>query len=635
MFQFFETNSLTRKAKLNARANSGCVEIKSKFNAEFRRFSIDISNPPSLEQFQAIIINLHHLTKTPFCLTYTDKEGDLLPINNHDNFTHALRVSKPLLRICVQHANNSFQSQGYGGALPKKNLISRMLEPEAPTMRSHKRIGMPEDFRYVSAIIDVDILPPTQRRVKLIRDNTQKPLGFFVRDGFSIHPTASGSLERVAGVFISRLVPGGLADGTGLLAANDEVLEVNGIEVAGKTLDQVTDMMVANSGYLIITIKPCNQYTKVTLPHATIPPPPLITSSFNDLSRTNSSGRQKKMDLKSSCSMHDLKMDKNAGEIEEEENNGGMRVDVIRNSGVKEEDEDDVMEFVRRDPSGSSASNRDSAQLMHQQQQQLLQLKELTLQKQQLEDQLKLQQLHQQQQQYNSQEFSSPDPQLIIHQQQLLQQYELQQQLKQNDITSFDLPQQNQQFNNYDIINNNVNNNDTTKIHSIYPTKSPNISTNMNDNNWFNNNNNNNTQLSQQNKINIHNQSNEYINHQNLHNDQANNNLPYSQYDTNHHHNSSNNYHISSLKHLKNPSNNTNSFQKFSKNVMIRDLQSLDQLDKSCYDEENIRFVEGGDYDQADIFTNSSLRIAPASNRRNRQSSRSVDHHMKKRKDRF
>ena len=38
---------------------------------------------------------------------------------------------------------------------------------------------------------------------------------------------------------LCRLVPGGLAESTGLLAVNDEVLEVNGIEVAGKSLDQV------------------------------------------------------------------------------------------------------------------------------------------------------------------------------------------------------------------------------------------------------------------------------------------------------------------------------------------------------------------------------------------------------------
>ena len=52
---------------------------------------------------------------------------------------------------------------------------------------------------------------------------------------------------------------GGLAESTGLLSVNDEVIEVNGIEVAGKTLDQVTDMMVANSCNLIITVKPTNQ----------------------------------------------------------------------------------------------------------------------------------------------------------------------------------------------------------------------------------------------------------------------------------------------------------------------------------------------------------------------------------------
>lgn len=46
-------------------------------------------------------------------------------------------------------------------------------------------------------------------------------------------------MEKQPGIFISRLVPGGLAESTGLLAVNDEVMEVNGIEVAGKTLDQV------------------------------------------------------------------------------------------------------------------------------------------------------------------------------------------------------------------------------------------------------------------------------------------------------------------------------------------------------------------------------------------------------------
>ena len=118
-------------------------------------------------------------------------------------------------------------------------------------------IGAPQDFRRVCAIVDADMLPDTVRRVKLLKHSSDKPLGFYIRDGTSVRVTPYG-LEKVPGIFISRLVPGGLAEGTGLLAVNDEILEVNGIEVLGKSLDQVTDMMVANSQNLIITVKPAS-----------------------------------------------------------------------------------------------------------------------------------------------------------------------------------------------------------------------------------------------------------------------------------------------------------------------------------------------------------------------------------------
>ena len=93
-------------------------------------------------------------------------------------------------------------------------------------------------FFQVSAIIDVDLVPETCRRVRLLKHGSDKPLGFYIRDGTSVRVTPNG-LEKVPGIFISRLLAGGLAESTGLLAVNDEVLEVNGIEVAGKTLDQV------------------------------------------------------------------------------------------------------------------------------------------------------------------------------------------------------------------------------------------------------------------------------------------------------------------------------------------------------------------------------------------------------------
>jgi len=48
--------------------------------------------------------------------------------------------------------------------------------------------------------------------------------------GTSVRVTPAG-VVKVPGIFISRLVPGGLAESTGLLAVNDEVLEVNAIDV--------------------------------------------------------------------------------------------------------------------------------------------------------------------------------------------------------------------------------------------------------------------------------------------------------------------------------------------------------------------------------------------------------------------
>ena len=142
-----------------------------------------------------------------------------------------------------------------------------MLEDMNARARKHRRsaprpvsttISAPQDFRRVCAIVDADHLPDTVRRVKLLKHSSDRPLGFYIRDGTSVRVTPYG-LEKVPGIFISRLVPGGLAESTGLLAVNDEILEVNAIEVYGKTLDQVTDMMVANSQNLIITVKPVSQ----------------------------------------------------------------------------------------------------------------------------------------------------------------------------------------------------------------------------------------------------------------------------------------------------------------------------------------------------------------------------------------
>ncbi|XP_006875957.1 PREDICTED: partitioning defective 6 homolog gamma [Chrysochloris asiatica] len=238
------------------------VEVKSKFGAEFRRFSLDRHRPGRFDDFYQLVVHTHRLASTDVTIGYADVHGDLLPINNDDNFCKAVSSACPLLRVFVQKREEADGCSFGASSQSRKKRVLAALREEGLRRRPPPAIGLPRDFRPVSSIIDVDILPETHRRVRLYRHGCEKPLGFYIRDGTSVRVTAQG-LEKVPGIFISRMVPGGLAESTGLLAVNDEVLEVNGIEVAGKTLDQATDMMIANSHNLIITVKPANQRNNV------------------------------------------------------------------------------------------------------------------------------------------------------------------------------------------------------------------------------------------------------------------------------------------------------------------------------------------------------------------------------------
>ncbi|CAF0872910.1 unnamed protein product [Brachionus calyciflorus] len=258
------------------------LEVKSKYDAEFRRFGLDRYSIDKFEEFYRQLERLHGLYGIQFNICYTDKDGDLLPINNDNNLARVLQVTMGILRLIILRKGECYPENGLGNfsnyshsnnlnhmssnsSYRATNIINQIKEFSTTlTSNNHSNtskpfvISYPEDFRPVSAIIDVDILPDTYRRVRLHKHKSSKPLGFYIRDGRSLRVTPHG-VEQVPGIFISRLVPGGLAESTGLLSVNDEVIEVNGIEVVGKTLDQVTDMMVANSSNLIITVKPTNQ----------------------------------------------------------------------------------------------------------------------------------------------------------------------------------------------------------------------------------------------------------------------------------------------------------------------------------------------------------------------------------------
>ncbi|XP_015224067.1 partitioning defective 6 homolog alpha isoform X2 [Lepisosteus oculatus] len=254
---------MSRHQKTPSRNPDNVIEVKSKFEAEYRRFALKRSSAARFQEFYQLLQSVHQIPRVDVLLGYTDIHGDLLPINNDDNFQKALSSANPLLRIIIQKRAEEDDAAAFAtNSLPRKKKVLAGLRPTPQKNKQHLPIGLPQDFRQISSIIDVDILPETHRRVRLHKHGSDKPLGFYIRDGMSVRVTPQG-VEKVPGVFISRLVKNGLAESTGLLGVNDEILEVNGIDVVSKSLDQVTDMMVANSHNLIITVKPANQRNNV------------------------------------------------------------------------------------------------------------------------------------------------------------------------------------------------------------------------------------------------------------------------------------------------------------------------------------------------------------------------------------
>lgn len=307
------------------------LKFNFKYDAEFRRFGLNRQSMSKFEEFYQLVERLHGLNGIQFIICYTDKDGDLLPINNDNNLARVLNVTPGLLRLIIQRKgecyplssyqqdhnststsyfnNNNYSSSngGHNTSYRASNIINQIknLKDLSTSLNHHHSnhsnnnkspffISYPEDFRPVSAIIDVDILPDTFRRVRLHKHKSSKPLGFYIRDGRSLRVTPQG-VEQVPGIFISRLMPGGLAESTGLLSVNDEVIEVNGIEVHGKTLDQVTDMMVANSSNLIITVKPTNQ--RYNLNRSTNNSHNSTTMSLNTSKQLSSSSSFKKFNI--------------------------------------------------------------------------------------------------------------------------------------------------------------------------------------------------------------------------------------------------------------------------------------------------------------------------------------------------
>lgn len=77
------------------------------FEAEYRRFALKKKGAGGFQEFYQLLQTIHRIPGVDVLLGYADIHGDLLPINNDDNFHKALSSANPLLRIIIQKRGES------------------------------------------------------------------------------------------------------------------------------------------------------------------------------------------------------------------------------------------------------------------------------------------------------------------------------------------------------------------------------------------------------------------------------------------------------------------------------------------------------------------------------------------------
>uniref|UniRef100_A0A8C4QIS3 PDZ domain-containing protein n=1 Tax=Eptatretus burgeri TaxID=7764 RepID=A0A8C4QIS3_EPTBU len=229
--------------------------------AEFRRFSLLRAAPGSVEELWALLRALHCLRDgTTLRLQYAAPGGELLPITNCHNYARALAATSST-STAVGNPFRLFLLTDGGFLRVLYNVLFCRCLCKFPVASLR---GPPIDFHPLASVIDADVLPASLLRVRLYREGSSRPLGFYIVEG--------SGMGHDCGVFISRLLPSGLAACSGLLAVGDEVVEVNGVTVSGRSLDQVTAMMVANGHNLVMTVRPAMAPLRPTPRRASMQP---------------------------------------------------------------------------------------------------------------------------------------------------------------------------------------------------------------------------------------------------------------------------------------------------------------------------------------------------------------------------
>ncbi|KAF1741797.1 hypothetical protein MXB_5469, partial [Myxobolus squamalis] len=179
-------------------------------------------------------------------LWYKDPNSkEFFPINNDNNYARALSVSKICTQVFILEEGSNPNVKGN----KKTKMSAKKLV-----------IGPPTNFRPVSCMLDNDYLPDSFIRVRMCKHDTEKRLvgiyisGDVVSNDEEFFYDSCQEINALR-IFISRIEPGSIAESTGVISVGDEIVEVNGIIVDGKDIDQVVEMMIVNSNNLTLTLR--------------------------------------------------------------------------------------------------------------------------------------------------------------------------------------------------------------------------------------------------------------------------------------------------------------------------------------------------------------------------------------------
>lgn len=123
------------------------LECKSKYDAEFRRFGFNRSGAANFQtraaatntkfdDFYALLERLHGLADIPFNIYYTDKDGELLPINNDNNLARVLQVTVGVLRLIIFRRGECYPEQTGSGGLGTGGLGPNLVPGSTGTLHS-------------------------------------------------------------------------------------------------------------------------------------------------------------------------------------------------------------------------------------------------------------------------------------------------------------------------------------------------------------------------------------------------------------------------------------------------------------------------------------------------------------------